>query len=544
MKRLFGVILSAVMMLTISGPFSIGVAYASDLQQEAKIISGSEKSAAKISLSKKKVILEKGDNTKLKVKGTNGKVKWSSNKKAVATVNQSGKVFARGVGTATITAKVSAKKYTCKVIVKKSPTDSQGSGDDDSSVSDEFTLSESSILIDSNTTIKAYYGKKEVSSYDVNWSSSDEEVLDIINGTIYVFSNGEATITAGYKGKEAICQVKVVDDASRYDKSKELKVDENSIVMGVKDNYSYNLSLSYGGETIEASKAMWTSSNESVAKVLLGKKIYAYKTGEATITGVFNEKTVTINVLVVDYAEGYSKDKKLSLDCTTISLSVDDYKTISATYGTESISSYNVTWSSSNESIATVTYGKIRALSAGTTTITASYNNSTATCIVTVEDISTLQKVKNAIYTYGFTNQKGTKTVKLELSDYTYMVVYDQYNDTIELGFVGINSYGSALGTIKGNQTMTGSADVYIVYASNYVNEEAETTMNIETYSNASTLDFMITNVKNNKDISSDSDTQEFFNTMLQLIMRGCDLALYSKTGYHLSDAGFINYER
>lgn len=69
-------------------------------------------------ISKKKATMTVGQTLQLKVKGTKKKVKWSSNKKSVATVSAKGKVKAKKAGKATITAKVGKKKYRCKVTVK------------------------------------------------------------------------------------------------------------------------------------------------------------------------------------------------------------------------------------------------------------------------------------------------------------------------------------------------------------------------------------------------------------------------------------------
>ena len=63
------------------------------------------------------VTLSVGQSKNLKLSGTSKNPKWSSNKKAVATVDRKGKVTAVGKGTATITAKLGSKKYTCKVLV-------------------------------------------------------------------------------------------------------------------------------------------------------------------------------------------------------------------------------------------------------------------------------------------------------------------------------------------------------------------------------------------------------------------------------------------
>ena len=75
-------------------------------------------SAAKIKLNKTKLTLTQGKKYRLKIKGTKKKVKWSSTKKAVATVNKKGVVTAKKKGTAYIKAKVGKKTYKCKVTVK------------------------------------------------------------------------------------------------------------------------------------------------------------------------------------------------------------------------------------------------------------------------------------------------------------------------------------------------------------------------------------------------------------------------------------------
>lgn len=77
--------------------------------------------AGKTALNKTKVTLAVGNAVKLKLKNApaDKAVTWSSNKKAVASVNKNGKVKAKKAGTATITAKVDNKRYTCKVTVKE-----------------------------------------------------------------------------------------------------------------------------------------------------------------------------------------------------------------------------------------------------------------------------------------------------------------------------------------------------------------------------------------------------------------------------------------
>ena len=87
------------------------------------VIPGGNVQAAKkkVQLSKKTVTLEVGKKVTLKLKNApkKKKITWSSSKKKIASVTKKGVVTARKAGKANITAKVSGKKYVCKVTVKK-----------------------------------------------------------------------------------------------------------------------------------------------------------------------------------------------------------------------------------------------------------------------------------------------------------------------------------------------------------------------------------------------------------------------------------------
>jgi hypothetical protein len=94
-----------VLMLTIVAPAILPIGNAAVVQ------------AATVKLTKKTLSLEVGESYTLKITGTESSVTWKSSDKSIATVNKKGKVSAVEVGTATITATVNKKKFTCKVTV-------------------------------------------------------------------------------------------------------------------------------------------------------------------------------------------------------------------------------------------------------------------------------------------------------------------------------------------------------------------------------------------------------------------------------------------
>lgn len=85
-------------------------------------VPSTESQAAKMKLNRSSATITVGKKVTLKVKGTKKKVKWTTSKKAIASVSGKGVVTGKKVGMATITAKVGKKKFRCKVTVKAKKT--------------------------------------------------------------------------------------------------------------------------------------------------------------------------------------------------------------------------------------------------------------------------------------------------------------------------------------------------------------------------------------------------------------------------------------
>lgn len=76
--------------------------------------------AATVAISKTTLTLTPGQKYRLKVTGTDQKIKWKSSNSKVATVGAKGLVTAKAAGAARITATVGTQKYSCVVSVKTS----------------------------------------------------------------------------------------------------------------------------------------------------------------------------------------------------------------------------------------------------------------------------------------------------------------------------------------------------------------------------------------------------------------------------------------
>lgn len=155
--------------------------------------------AARPKLNKTKTTLIKGKKVKLKVTGATKKIKWSTNKKKVATVNSQGVVRARGKGTAKITAKVGKRRLICRVTVKAkkkvlTPT-----------LSDERI----SLNVGKQKQLKIF-DTKRVPKW---WSTNDKVATVDANGIVRGISPGECRVYAELPGTYFMCFVSVLGKA-------------------------------------------------------------------------------------------------------------------------------------------------------------------------------------------------------------------------------------------------------------------------------------------------------------------------------------------
>ena len=136
----------------------------------------------------------------------------------------------------------------------------------------------------------------------------------------------------------------------------------------------------------------------------------------------------------------------LTLSASTLELSGSTPQTITATTVPAGKS---VSWSSSDDSVATVNNGTVTGVSNGTCTITASAGSLTATCEVTVSGFSVLESI-SAVYT-----QSGLvfDTDSLD-SLKTDLVVTATYDDT-STATVPSNSYSLSGTLTEGTSTIT-----------------------------------------------------------------------------------------
>ena len=130
----------------------------------------------------------------------------------------------------------------------------------------------------------------------------------------------------------------------------------------------------------------------------------------------------------------------------SLTLDIGKTATLTASVSPSNATSKTVTWSSSNESVATVANGKVTAVAGGTATITASVDNKSATCSVTVKvdaesaAKAALMKIYNAMDGAHWT--LGNKwDVSKPLNDWE-CVEWDSSKKELKLTFGGVGLKG------------------------------------------------------------------------------------------------------
>lgn len=330
-----------------------------------------------ISLSETTVELKPGETRRLTAtvlpqNASNAEVTWYSDKESVAKVSQSGLVSAVSTGEATIHVVTSdgGKMATCLV---KVGTPVKG-----------ITLSISSKTLyvgDPSLDISATLTPANATDKSLEWSSSDPEVASIAPGAalravIKPLKPGKTTITATTKdgGFTASCEVTVKRHVSG------VSLNKASLTLYVGETES--LAATVAPEDASDKTVAWSSDNSAVASVSNGK-VTANKPGTAVIKVVTNDlsKEAACTVTVKRHAESVELSQK------EIKLYLGENRSLTATVLPSDASDKNVTWSSSNPNVATVsTAGNVVSKSVGTTVITVKTADGghQASCHVTV----------------------------------------------------------------------------------------------------------------------------------------------------------------
>ena len=333
-----------------------------------------------VSLNKTATTIEVGKTEKLTAtitpdNATNKEVTWSSSNTDIATVGTDGTVTAKAVGTAdiTVTTADGSKKATCTVTVKEATTEIEVTG---ITISDGTEGSEEKTLKVGNTlSLTANIDPSNATNQNITWSvSDDKDDVDVVtlssttDKEIKVTANavGAATITVRTEDGSRTDSYKVTVEAATVEITKlEFEKDTEEITV---DDEPLQLNVTIEPSNATEKTLIWDSSNTqyatvdqngNVTAVAEGTTIITVKTsdGKVSDTCEVTVKAATVPVMGVTIYDSTGQSEA----GTTAEINAGESITFTAKVFPENATEQGVTWSTSDEQIATVSNGTVTA---------------------------------------------------------------------------------------------------------------------------------------------------------------------------------------
>ena len=296
-------------------------------------------------------------------------------------------------------------------------------------------------------TLRAIISPSNAVNQVVTYSSNNTYVATVDNnGFVRALNPGEARMTVlTPNGKQDQCVITVVEEKIPVTS---LSLDQDDVILTEGESMTLKLTVEPSNTTDH--NYTWTSSDASVATVDSSGKVVAKKAGSTLITVMSENKKMAICDIEVK-----EKVTKITIDKKEATTSVGNKVTLKAIL--EPIDSKaEVTWSSSDTSIATVNAGVVTGVKSGEVTITAKAGALSATSkikvkIVTTSDIYTFKYVQNQMDKplIGCNTYTASDRAKLE----------DQLARAVER--VG---YGTRAGVVEAARFLVGALDYRIPY--------------------------------------------------------------------------------
>ena len=221
----------------------------------------------------------------------------------------------------------------------------------------------------------------------VTWSTSDASVAIVVRGVVTAVAPGTAIITAKAGDKEATCAVTV---EKRYVEVMGLVLSHSTASVVAGDQLT--LVATVTPDDANDKTVTWESSDVSIATVEDGV-VTGVVPGTATITAKAGNRQATC---IVTVKKRYIPVTDIILNHTELVLEVGERDTLKATPLPENADNKLISWSSSSVKIATVRRGIVKGVAVGTATITASTDDYSVTCMVTVKEATGIDHATTA----------------------------------------------------------------------------------------------------------------------------------------------------
>lgn len=332
-----------------------------------------------------------------------GTITFTTSRAKVATVDENGVITGLSKGSATITAtlKTGGRSWKCTIdiSVQRKVTQIQVKESqlalyaaDDPLVAPLLSADESApwaqfpvllMRVGQNQAINASLLPKDANNRNFILTSSNEQIVQVKNNNFIPNAPGEALVTvqsAQNPEVEKAYRALVVQPVTKITLSAPAK----SLHIG----YTLQLTPEYAPSNASVQAVTWSSENTKVATVDENGLVTGLSKGSTTIKAKAADgsgRYATYNITVMQ------QPTSIGLNNADFILNSNSYKTLKATVLPKNANDKSVVWTSSDESIATVTSGgRVNPVGPGTCTITctsASFPSVYATATVTVHQL-------------------------------------------------------------------------------------------------------------------------------------------------------------
>ena len=260
-----------------------------------------------------------------------------------------------------------------------------------------FSLSSSKLMIavGENTTLTFNFVNKEYQKKaKIKWVSENEEIATVSSGKITALKEGSVQIhceavTPDEQTFTASCEVNVYIPIE----SVEATVEKEILFVGEAEN----INLIFAPENAYCSEIIWTSNNPETLSVSDTGTITALAPGKAEIRAEINadlnERTAKFALMKFEVVQ---PAEQVKLDNEKILLAKAKSTTVDFQVLPENATFSSLTWTSEDETIATVKDGQIKGISAGKTHIVCIVENVDGQSIKAYCDVEIYEPVDSA----------------------------------------------------------------------------------------------------------------------------------------------------
>ena len=338
-----------------------------------------------------------------------------------------------------------------------SETDEEIVDDNNEIVEQEIRVSPSivSLIVGDEQQISATIIPENATYKNIYWESANNSVATVDNGLVKAISPGKTVIKV-ISEKRKLTKIINVTVTSKEIPVTDIRANEVDISLEVGDTKKIEYTVLPADATNK--KVSFQTSDKNIIGFNQDGNIVGVNPGTATVTlKGSNDISTTITVTVKAKEIPVTK---VTLNKKSTTLEIGKTETLTAKVIPTNATNTKVTWTSSNDSVATVSNGKVTAKKAGSTTIIVKTEDGgmTASCTVTVKekepDAAKPIVPSSSVYKYEGSTFKYyvTSTNRYYL---TYIWMQDPYNQIKKLD-ANTAKYGKVLkdSEITGSYTL------------------------------------------------------------------------------------------